>query len=96
MTAQIKVSDDRFPAPVAVFVQHIASIAVAQQFWVVLIPFGPWFPVWTDPNFFAEMISHLARTRKQFYSWTSSINVPKLPLGCINATVVPRDPGRGA
>src|SRR3954447_962587 len=27
------------------------------------------------------------------HSWTSSISVPKLPLGCTNATVVPRLPG---
>jgi hypothetical protein len=30
------------------------------------------------------------------HSWTSSISVPNAPLGCTNATVVPRDPGRGA
>ena len=30
------------------------------------------------------------------YSWTSSIRVPKLPLGWMKATVVPRDPGRGS
>jgi hypothetical protein len=29
------------------------------------------------------------------HSWTSSIRVPKAPLGCTKATVVPRDPGRG-
>ena len=28
-------------------------------------------------------------------SWTSSTRVPKAPLGCTKATVVPRDPGRG-
>ena len=30
------------------------------------------------------------------YSWTSSISVPNDPFGCTNATVVPREPGRGA
>ena len=30
------------------------------------------------------------------YSWTSSIRVPKAVLGCTKATVVPREPGRGA
>ena len=30
------------------------------------------------------------------HSWTSSMSVPKLPFGCTNATVVPREPGRGA
>ena len=30
------------------------------------------------------------------HSWTSSISVPKLPLGWTKATVVPRLPGRGA
>ena len=30
------------------------------------------------------------------YSWTSSIRVPNEVLGCTKATVVPRDPGRGA
>ena len=30
------------------------------------------------------------------HSWTSSISVPKLPLGWMKATVVPRLPGRGA
>ena len=29
-------------------------------------------------------------------SWTSSMRVPKLPLGWTKATVVPRLPGRGA
>ena len=29
------------------------------------------------------------------YSWTSSISVPNAVFGCTNATVVPRDPGRG-
>src|SRR5262249_50526807 len=33
-----------------------------------------------------------ARARR--YSWTSSISVPKLPFGCMKATVVPRLPGR--
>ena len=31
----------------------------------------------------------------QRYSWTSSMSVPKAAFGCTNATVVPRDPGRG-
>ena len=30
------------------------------------------------------------------YSWTSSISVPNAPRGWTKATVVPRDPGRGA
>ena len=30
------------------------------------------------------------------YSWTSSMSVPKAALGCTKATVVPREPGRGA
>ena len=30
------------------------------------------------------------------HSWTSSMRVPKLPLGWTKATVVPRLPGRGA
>ena len=30
------------------------------------------------------------------HSWTSSISVPNEPFGCTNATVVPREPGRGA
>ncbi len=30
------------------------------------------------------------------YSWTSSIRVPNEVLGWMKATVVPRDPGRGA
>src|SRR5439155_22427324 len=30
------------------------------------------------------------------YSCTSSISVPNAAFGCTNATVVPRDPGRGA
>jgi hypothetical protein len=30
------------------------------------------------------------------YSWTSSINVPNEVLGWMKATVVPREPGRGA
>src|SRR5205823_13337881 len=30
------------------------------------------------------------------HSWTSSMSVPKLVFGCTNATVVPREPGRGA
>ena len=36
------------------------------------------------------------RTVDGRHSWTSSIRVPKLPLGCTKATVVPRLPGRGA
>ena len=32
---------------------------------------------------------------RSIYSWTSSISVPKAVFGCTNATVVPRDPGRG-
>ena len=31
----------------------------------------------------------------QRYSWTSSISVPNAVFGCTNATVVPREPGRG-
>ena len=34
--------------------------------------------------------------RGQAGSWTSSMSVPKAPLGCTKATVVPREPGRGA
>ena len=30
------------------------------------------------------------------YSWTSSMRVPKAPFGWTKATVVPREPGRGA
>ena len=32
----------------------------------------------------------------QRYSWTSSMSVPKAVFGCTNATVVPREPGRGS
>ena len=36
------------------------------------------------------------KNRPEAYSCTSSISVPKLPFGWMNATVVPRLPGRGA
>lgn len=36
------------------------------------------------------------RPDRAIHSWTSSIKVPKLPLGWMKATVVPRLPGRGA
>ena len=37
--------------------------------------------------------SRTGRGRTHQFSWTSSISVPKLPLGWMNATVVPRLPG---
>jgi hypothetical protein len=37
-----------------------------------------------------------ARRLEHGYSWTSSMRVPKIAFGCTNATVVPREPGRGA
>ena len=36
------------------------------------------------------------RERVGHYSWTSSMRVPKIAFGWTKATVVPRDPGRGA
>ena len=38
----------------------------------------------------------VGRAPSTAHSWTSSISVPKLPLGWMKATVVPRLPGRGA
>ena len=41
-------------------------------------------------------VVRLSRVKGLQPSWTSSMRVPRAPLGCTKATVVPLEPGRGA